>query len=200
MYNSAYLDWCPRATYSVKPRVYGDPGSDEQLLEIMSFAVKRSLPRSMFKRIFKISIAHRTDGFFLFAIAWNENPENNRDELNVAAIISQFVKTKLGHIHHYDNDHDSRVRLSDWKPLHKYPVKINTNEMPDELDHMILEKLIDKDGSIARITAEHFPVDDAVSENDQTILAVLRIREKYSRLFDRTFWWIQLGCEPNSNY
>jgi hypothetical protein len=80
------------------------------------------------------------------------------------------------------------IRTGDWVPIHKTPVRLNLT--PEQATKALLE-LVQTDDAILGLTAESVPFEDFKPVTPNTTPAVLRLRDKYTRAFDRTFQWAQ---------
>lgn len=194
---SVYLDWCPTPTHSINPQVFGDAGSEKQLQEISDFAAKKLVsPDLFFTTVKSICFAYRTDGIFIFAVNWRDAPGSTQTEFNIASIVSHYVKTKLGHIHNHNSDHSAVIRSAKWHPLHKYPIHIDLKNDLEDCDVGELEVLIANDDSIIDLMSDYhplLPVKQNAEEREkqgQSLCAILRLRTKYARAYDRTMQWI----------
>ena len=195
---TAYFDWCPRSTYSIGPRTYRDSGDEKQFEVLRQYAEQRHLSVGLFDEVRSVFFAYRTDGFFAFGIKWKEKPRR-RTEFNVASVVAQFVKTELGHVHFYDHNSSSVVRLGEWRPHHKYPVKLDPPS-EGEITSEYLESLLEDETALVGLHTGYYPLYDGEQnggsiaderhENERVLVLAL-IREKYARLFDKTYLFIR---------
>lgn len=193
-----YLDWCPRPTHSVEPRVYGESGGPTLLKDAIKFAGRHGLSAAVVTNyVEQFVLAYRTDGIFVFAIQWKEEAPATITELNIAGMISHFIKFRLGHVHTHDGDKSCVIRTGEWKPFHKYPIKLSSTELDEavNVEEEItpqLERLIGSDEGLVGLNSDYYPIIKKSSERPEfSMCALLRLREKYSRLFDRSQVWIK---------
>jgi len=192
---TAYFDWCPRSTYSIGPRTYRDKGDKKQFDALKQYADSRNLSTKLFEDVLGVFFAYRTDGFFAFGIEWKNNPKQ-QTEYNVASVISQYVKTKLGHVHFYNQSNSSDVRLGGWRPHHKYPVKLSPPGNNEIFTPEALETLLADETKLVQLSTVSYPFyeenefgddDDRERQTAGQVLVLALLREKYARLFDKTF-------------
>jgi len=157
--------------------------------------------------IASVSFAARSDGFFLFLVAY-KGELRDIDQLNLSCLVSSFLKEEMGHVHYYNKKLTFRFLDSNYNILHKSPIRVRMTEVSpvDGLsawlagfisDSMKLHGLMPEDGPDSLRKLGHM-ADSTRLPLGRPAFAVLR--HQYDNLFGKTFRWLEEYKKPKITF
>lgn len=173
-----FLDWCPKATNAVDPITF--TLSEETKAKINEFIwfIHSDLAKSV-----SISECHyRNDGMLLFSLKLNqeiiEKSSIPYDTLvTLSATASNHVKQLIGHTHIFDTDHCGKRKMR-FPSISKHPVMVTYFDNKD-ISEGNLQDIISDNSKLVKLLS--------INSKNKTRRSVLLIRERFSKVFDKSF-------------
>lgn len=175
-----FLDWCPRATNAVDPVVFS---LSQETIAAMPSSTTFLVSDSAWSLTLK-ECHFRNDGMLIFLLSSQPmantyaDPCNSKDWYDnlmaAAAFISNSIKSTIGHTHLYDTDYNRQGRPVRFPSIAKHPVLVNNVSNTD-----ILDDLIRNDDKLSSLKS--------VNRSGEERRSILLIRERFSKIFDKSF-------------
>ncbi|MDF1670032.1 MAG: hypothetical protein P1U83_10485 [Roseovarius sp.] len=181
-----FLDWRPCAVTSYSVRTFQPKEKSGELASFVKHAHKLGFPEKwVLSCVDNLIYAYRSDGLFLFGIDFSEQT-SPKERSSLVCVASSYIKTSRKHDHFYDRTSLTPSGFGRGGPLNKFPVKVDHTNFGDNIQDYLHSVISDETKLIQLASSSEYGETQSPDDSDP---AILRLRNKYAALFDRSMKW-----------